>query len=304
MSLTLVQFRRVLLPPVLLCLGGFAALSVRVSRDVREMPGASGSQPRASLRSARAAVPEYPSGDVFFRAGREQFETEARNYRLAGTFQTYVPEGDAFREGTQLALVDDIRTARQMMVRTGERVGPFAVAEIRQDQVVLSHGNEEWVLTLPGLLATRTAAAREPGGELDDTPRRFEDMPALETTPFGHRIAENQWVISRDAIFAYADQLMADPRRAINLYRSFTSVVPETEEDMAGFRLKMAGEREFFQSMGLADGDVIHKVNSMEMKNQERAEYLVSEFMRSRMSAVVLDIERNGQMEKKVFVIR
>ncbi len=249
---------------------------------------------------------DLPAGDVFARPGEAQFDEEVRNYQLAGTFQTYDfdPESGQGKPRSQLALVDDLRDGRQMMLRTGERLGPFTVSEITLEQLVLRRGGMEWVLTLPGVLAERVASRPARPAERAEDAQNFEDMPALETTPFGKRVGENMWVIHRDAVVNYAEQVMADPRRAIALYDSFTSAPAVDEDGLSGFRLEMAGEREFFASMGLADGDIIQRVNSMEMLNQNRAEYLVAEFMRANMNAVVLDIERDGQAEKRIFIIR
>ena len=290
--------------------GGAAGLCVLVLREVGPATGRVAAAPER-LAWVTDAWPELdlPRGDVFARPGDDRLDEEVAQYRLAGTFRTY-----DFREGArddvsngasarnQLALVDDLRDGRQWMLRRGERLGPFTVSEIDTEQVVLTREERSWVLTLPGVLVgPRTEVVR---GSREGTGGGFEDMPALETTPFGKRIAENQWVIDRDAVVAYAEQLAAEPRRAIALYDSFTSVTPETEDDLAGFRLQMAGEREFFGSMGLADGDIIRKVNSMQMKSQRRAEYLVREFMHSRMSAVVLDIEREGDTRQHIYIVR
>ncbi|MCC5850376.1 MAG: hypothetical protein JJU29_20000 [Verrucomicrobia bacterium] len=302
--MNLMLFQKWLTAGLALCAfgtGGLLTMSWRMTR-------APGADHRASAANSDWSWPaiDLPSGDVFARPGEAQFDEEVRHYQLAGTFQTYDfdPESGQGKPRSQLALVDDLRDGRQVMLRTGERLGPFTVSEINLEQLVLSRGGMEWVLTLPGVLAERVASRpTRPATRGEDTVD-FEDMPALETTPFGKRVGENMWVIERAAVVGYAEQVMADPRRAIALYDSFTSAPAVDEDGLSGFQLNMVGEREFFSSMGLADGDIIQRVNSMEMLNQNRAEYLVSEFMRANMNAVVLDIERDGQAEKRIFIIR
>ena len=249
--------------------------------------------------------PNLPEGDVWAKPGQEQISAELKHFQLAGTFLTYAfltGEGQGNPENA-LALVDDLRGGRQIMVRENEALGPFVVTRIGVDQLTLERDGQSWTLSLPGVLARRSTGGSDttpaPTG-----PTRFEDMPALESNAFGKRVADNQWVIQRQAIFNYASDIMQDPRRAVALYQSFSQVATNEDDENSGFRLQMKGERDFLGAMGLTDQDVIRKVNSMDMKNQSRAEYLVSEFMKSRMSAVVLDIERNGKEEKLIYIIR
>lgn len=251
-------------------------------------------------------APDLPAADVFARVGLERLEQELSRYRLAGTFQAFdFADPSSTRLRGQLALVDDLNSRRQSIVREGERFGPFLIRRITLEDMTVTAADQEWTLQLTGIFAqTSGAGSASPRAPADEIPPTWEDYPALETSAWGHRIADNQWLIRREAIFEYAEQMMANPRRAIELYRSFTAAEPGGEENLAGFRLQMTGEREFFTAMGLADGDVVRRVNSMEMTNQARAEYLISEFMKSQMGAVVFDIERDGEMQKLIYIIR
>jgi hypothetical protein len=42
----------------------------------------------------------------------------------------------------------------------------------------------------------------------------------------------------------------------------------------------------------------------MRMVSQRRAEYFLSEFLKNRVSALVLDVEREGKPEKMIYLIR
>jgi type II secretory pathway component PulC len=73
---------------------------------------------------------------------------------------------------------------------------------------------------------------------------------------------------------------------------------------IAGYRLDIEGEERFFKDVGMKPGDVVRKVNSMAMVSQSRAEFFIREFVKGNLGAVVLDIERQGQPEKLVYLIR
>ncbi len=246
---------------------------------------------------------EVPGEEIWADAESLEFTREIDNYTLSGTFQTYEAEGDSVHElpaASSLALVDDLRNNKQHLLRQGDTLGPFSVEHVAMDQITLKRGDQTFVLALSGEMATVPVRDEEP--EVD-APVRFEDLPALETTRFGKRVGENKWVIDREEVFGYAEEIMSSPTRAIQLYRSFDQLAKK-EGDQAGFKIKMKGEQDFFADMGLGDGDVIRRVNSMEMKTQVRAEYLVREFMKSRMSAVVLDVENDGETRQQIFIVR
>lgn len=247
---------------------------------------------------------EIPGEELWANAESLEFTREIDNYTLSGTFQTYETEGDSVQElatASSLALVDDLRNNKQHLLRQGDALGPFSVEHVAMDQITLRRGGQFFVLALSGEIAS--APAQDAVPKVKDTPVRLEDMPALETTRFGKKVSENQWVIEREEVFRYAEEIMGSPVRAVQLYRSFDQLA-KNEGDKAGFKIEMKGEQDFFTDMGLGNGDVIRKVNSMEMKTQIRAEYLVREFMKSRMSAVVLDVENNGETRQQIFIVR
>ncbi len=285
----------------LLACAAVAATAAWLWRESRVPPAATAS---TTFAMERAVIPMIPAADLWTKPGARDVAEEVGRYVLAGTFQTYAfatVQGDG-QPQTRIAIIDDRRAGQQSMVNEGDALGAFTVASILTDQVTLRRGDGEWVLrlsgrTVPGDARPAPVAVGKQEGEGD-----FADMPSLGDSRFGKRIAENQWVIQRDAVMAYANELAGDPRRYAALYQSFA---PERSgEGMTGFRIQPQGEKELFESLGLGDQDVIRKVNSMQMTNPRRAEYLIGEFMKARMSAVVLDIERDGQEEKRIYIIR
>ncbi|MDD2520689.1 MAG: hypothetical protein PHR34_07020, partial [Kiritimatiellae bacterium] len=60
----------------------------------------------------------------------------------------------------------------------------------------------------------------------------------------------------------------------------------------------------FYSQVGFQHGDVVRKVNSMRMTSQRRAEYFIGEFVQDRLGAVVIDVERDGQPLKLVYLVK
>ena len=73
---------------------------------------------------------------------------------------------------------------------------------------------------------------------------------------------------------------------------------------IAGYQIEKQGEQEFYDNVGLLEGDIVRTVNSMKMTRQERAAYFMREFLNDRLGAVVLDIERNGEDMKLIYFLR
>ena len=287
---------------LLLLLAVYAGGTAWVARAMDQASRPNDGAGPVAVASAEEVV--FSDAAPWARPGLEKIAAKVERFQLAGTYQsyTYVDEASDPEENA-LALVDDLETGTQHMVRDGDALGPFTVAGIDRDAIRLRHGQRTWTLQLSGRLPSESAASRGAGGE-GDRNRRFDNLPALETTRFGKRVAEDQWVLDRERVKRYARDIAANPLRAANLYRSFSQVADEEDQDQAGFRVNMKGEKDFFSDMGITNDDVIRRVNSMQMKNQARAEYLVGEFMKDRMGMVVLDVERDGETRKLIYVIR
>jgi hypothetical protein len=293
----LMAWKRFWTGALLVMLAVYAAGTAWVTR---EMDRAALPPPVEQDPMANPVEVAFTDASPWARPGLERIAAQLDQYQLAGTFQTFTYPGDGQEPvETSLALVDDLEAGTQRMVRDGDDIGPFTVAAIGRNSVQLRHGDEVWTLQLSGRLA-RSAESSSSGGA--SRVSRFSDLPALETTAFGKRVAENQWVLNREKVKQYAYDIANSPLRAANLYRSFDQVAEEEGQEQAGFRLRMKGEKDFFADMGLTDEDVVRKVNSMRMKNTRRAEYLVTEFMKDRMGMVVLDVERNGEMRKLMYL--
>ena len=220
----------------------------------------------------------------------------ASRYRLAGVFLILTDPGESNPEN-RCAILDDVQTQQQYLAAEGEQVDRVRVVSVASDHVVLSDGAREETL----YLAAGTLDGAAPGAAAGPAPAA---PPILEANRFGNRVGETRWEFNRDAILEYYQEMMDNPERLASLFLAM-----EADRDgagkVAGYRLNMdVGERDFYTQVGLQHGDVVRKVNSMRMTSQRRAEYFIGEFVQGRLGAVVLDIERNGQPTKLVYLIK
>ena len=171
------------------------------------------------------------------------------------------------------------------------------VVRVAADHVVLSaDGREETLLLTAGALPGRDGAGAGAAAA--------ESAMILETTRFGNRVGETRWEINKQAVLEYYQEMMDNPERLAGL---FNAMEPDrdVEGKVAGYRLNVAlGEKDFYTQVGLRDGDVVRKVNSMRMTSQRRAEYFIGEFVQDRLGAVVIVVERDGQPQKLVYLVK
>lgn len=226
----------------------------------------------------------------------------AGRFRLAGTFFLY-GAGPDNAEVTPRAIVDDLQKNQQAIVSEGDTLEEFTVQQVQMDRVILRAGPAEFILALSyanGPAETAPEVSVTTTGETKVV--AMEDMPALETSRFGKRVGENRWVFKREELLKYYQEVLDEPERIAKIYMSLK---PDYQgENIEGYKLANEGEADFFRAVGLQESDTIRKVNSMRMVSQRRAEYFLSEFLKNRVSALVLDIEREGKPEKLIYLIR
>lgn len=256
---------------------------------------------RLSMRSSEArsiqsiASIEPRKWSIFAPAGLAESKSIAgQGWRLAGTFFSFPEAGLSLCK----AILDDVRNNEQRLVAEGDQIEEIEIVRIYPDHVLMRTPIGEETLWLSFSEGGRQKSEKEE--------RRPEEEVATSTfdrTRYGTRIGESRWVMSRAALLEYYRELTEDPERAAKLY---VSMKPEYSDDggIQGYRVNKVGEEEFFEAVGLKEGDVIRKVNSLKMASRARAEYFISEFLQGRLSAAVLDIERDGQAQKLIYFIR
>lgn len=223
----------------------------------------------------------------------------SRRFRFAGTFFLN-PEGPD-REATRHAVLEDLEQSAQHLVGVGDQLAGVTVVAIQADAITLRRDGREETLW----------RSYDAGGEMAAADHQETEVPWDERvqgeTAFGRHLIseapdEDRWIISRDALIQYREQLLDHPERLANL---FASMRPDrVEGTIDGYRLQPQGERAFYEGVGMQDDDIVRKVNSMKMTRQQRAEYFIREFVNDRLSAVVMEIERDGKPHKLIYYLR
>lgn len=281
-------------------LAGWYALQ---ARTLPQAPAAVAGEEAQAAPQAWPAPPDVSpaSWGVIQRphaTGGEDSGPLSGRYRLVGTFFLFGQSAPSDEQRS--AVLDDVQKSQQHLVREGDRVDEFEVARVFEDRVLLRAGGQEYELRLSFALAD-TVTEPVPGAAASST-NSLEEQPAIETSRFGKRVGANRWVFRREELMNYYREVLDEPERIAALYLSLKPDYKDNE--VAGYQLQAEGEAEFFQAVGLREGDVVRRVNSMRMVSQRRAEYFISEFLKNRVSALVLDVEREGKPEKLIYLIR
>ncbi|MCG2661015.1 MAG: hypothetical protein L6437_12310 [Kiritimatiellae bacterium] len=252
------------------------------------------------------ALPTWPQidaqalrfdGYTFKRQAGEQIAANlgplARRFRLAGTFFA----ASSYQQSRK-AIIDDIQKKTQCLVAEGDTLDQnILVVTIFRDRVVLRDGNndEQLWLSFAGGDKPATSANRSKAdvtqGQADATLVRF-----------GKRTGERRWVLERNAVLRYYQELLNNPDRLAKVFESLKPVYQTGK--IAGYALDVEGEGDVFRAFGLKQGDVIRQVNSMPMISQSRAEYFINEFVKNRVNGFVIDIERETKPEKMIYLVR
>jgi len=286
---------------------------VGLTRAVSRLPALS-APPALQPASPARSWPEPVFGDaapwaVFQRSGSVQsarLGPLAQRFRLAGTFFSYTgaPESE---EGpsARMAVLDDLQKHRQHLVEEGAQIDTVDVLRIYSDRILLAADGQREELPL-AFLEQEASAADDPLVEAEPPtdPDGFENMPALETSRFGKRIGEARWVLYRDSLLSYYQEMLDQPERIASLYMALQPVT-DADQEIAGY-VYQPGQApdELFAAAGVRAGDVIRHVNSMRMVSQPRGEYLMREFLKDNLNTFVFDIERDGEAQKLIYLIR
>ena len=221
----------------------------------------------------------------------------ARRLRLVGTFFEFQETSNRKRT----AIIEDRQTGVERLVSEGDEIAEARVVSIFRDRVILRDAGGDTELLLSATHAGAGADGHGTGPEgsqtgptgAGSTPDRFG----------GRRIAEGRWVYDRTELLKYYQELRDEPERLVGV---FDSLVPLRDDvnDITGYQLSVQSEADFFASVGMREGDVVRRVNSMAMTNRRRAEFLISQFVNNKANAFVIEIERNGEKRKLVYEIR
>jgi hypothetical protein len=212
-------------------------------------------------------------------------------YRLAGTF--FIEGGG---EPQRRAILDSIVKREQVVVSEGERLDDLTVEKIYFDHVSLrgpSGSQDIWV---------EFASRGQVAGSLATNAAPVEGSAA--TNKFGCiRTDENRWKFSRKPLLEYYQELLDEPDRMVAVFDTMKPVRDERNK-ITGYVVGIEGEKEFFDAVGLRQGDIVRGVNSLPMTNRRRAEMFIDQFLKDRLNVFVLEVERNGQVSKQIYQLQ
>ena len=233
---------------------------------------------------ARLFMPVDDSTTVVSRGG------VADRYRLVGVM---LQTGDAAKS---VAFIEDKAKGRQRRLRVGEALEPsVTIKSIASAEVwVCGPAGEECLrrdgqhsLGPTGSLVGMTTGSKERGSE------------GLERFG-GARTGTNSWRFSRGTILEYYQELLDRPERLVKVFNSLAPVYDESR-GIEGYLVTIEGEADFFEAVGLREGDIVRSVNSIEMTNRRRAENLIRRFTQNDLDLVIIELDRDGQRLKQIY---
>ncbi len=256
-------------------------------------------------QSRSVALPPWPQMEAsslsfdattFVKQAGEQVAASlgplAQRFRLAGTF--FAASG---HQQSRKAIIDDIQKKTQSLVSEGDNLDQnILVVTIFKDRIILREGNNDEQLWLCFAGGEKTSSANR---QSNDVSQGQADATLVR---FGKRTGERRWVLERDAVLKYYQELLNNPDRLAKVFESLKPVYKTGK--ITGYTLDVEGEGDVFRAFGLQQGDVIRQVNSMPMISQSRAEYFINEFVKNRVNGFVIDIEREAKPEKMVYLVR
>ena len=257
------------------------------------------SEPRLVLPRTEA----IPANDWLALADPDAKPVQRRDvaefYRFAGAIVIQGADGVPRRK----AFLHDLRRERQDIVAEGERLhGELEVVEIQSDLLTVRFDGLTQHLEMglaSGEAVVDGGATNAPSGR----GLRYWERPAIDRSRFGKRIEERRWVLKRESLIGYYEEMVRQPEALLRLYDTFQ---PDRNDErkVAGYSIEPRGRQPFLKDMGLREGDVVRAVNSMRMTSQRRAEWFIAEFVRGNLDAIVLDVERDGETVPFIYHVR
>lgn len=229
-------------------------------------------RPETSLRSAPGVSP-------------------ADRFRLAGTFSI-----EGLGAPQSKAILDDSQKRDQFIVAEGDRLDDVTIKKIFYDHVTLetSTGSRDIWMEFSGPTQTGTVAVVT------------NQLAAMSggTNRFGcAKVQDNRWQFSRKPLLDYYQELLDEPDRMVAVFDTMKPVRDE-QNKITGYVVGLEGEKDFFDAVGLQQGDIVRSVNSVAMTHRRRAESFIDQFLKDKLNAVVLEVERGGQVTKQVYQMR
>lgn len=216
-------------------------------------------------------------GEHVERSGAaETFKRTDLNLKLWGTALAAEPSAS-------FAIIEDQAARRQALYRVGDTVLEVAtLARVEWDRVILDRDGAEEVLEISSARASGKDAAPAAGGAAAGSERI-------------RKTADNKFVIDRREL----EQTVAN----INEVFTQARAVPFFQDGKTvGFRVFAIKPGSVFEKIGLQNGDVINRVNGVELTDPTKAISLFTELQNE--GHIAVDLQRNKQSKNFSYEIR
>lgn len=305
MTRGLFWIRSLILP--LLCIG--ALLVWREVRELRSLPAppsydAAGRAEGVAVRPPLPLPPETyarrisPNSFVYsVESGDRQSDGPTGSVpglRLAGTFLAYGGDQAGI---DRLAVIETAEAGGQITVTIGDELAGATVTEISRDRLALRDPDG----TTRFLLAFEEGGPRR-GPEDSGTEGEIGAWETVDPETLVYPVSPFRRVINRNAVLALQERILRDPAEAARVLALAQPV--QGARGLDGYRVGAFGNQELIGAFGLAPGDIVRKVNSVELTSPQRAEYFYREFMRDELTALVLEVDRGGVTTNLIFSVR
>jgi general secretion pathway protein C len=232
--------------------------------------------------SAYAVIYERDAFNAVKGASAERSTSDAKrtdlNVKLWGTAITADPT-------QSYAIIEDLAARRQALYRVGDSILDAAtLSRVEWNRVVLERNGDEEVLELASARGTAPAATGALG--------------AVGAAAAGERIrktADDKFVIDRREL----------EKTVANLNEVFTQAraVPYFQDGKTvGFRVFAIKPGSVFEKIGLQNGDIINRVNGVEINDPTKAISLFTELQNE--GHIALDLQRNNATKSFSYEIR
>ncbi|MEI6970918.1 MAG: hypothetical protein WCL44_05315 [bacterium] len=229
----------------------------------------------------------------------------AERFRLAGIF-CWSPGDSNGNETVRKAIIDNVqlKPVKETVAVEGDTLDGVVVARILDKSVILRDGaiEHEIFLAYSGSATGTVESAAAAAGIVAAAGQQI-----LSTNRFGAYVGENRWIMSRDGLLGYVEELLQSPARVDKLFDSMVAVYETNDRGrriITAHQLKTVGEKDFYEAVGLKEGDIVLKVNTEPVTSKRRAVKWIEDFRTGKESAFVLDIERNGNPMRLEYMIR
>lgn len=265
---------------------------------------------RSDISTVKAQFTTLPKENIIVSATEVMTELPIRTssgelskrFRLAGIiFGT-----QNFGAINPQAIIDDKQLVRQSVVMRGDEVvSGITVVDIKQSSIILRDavGEEELFLEKRST-STSTTKNETTENQAEETVISREDAAKRFG---GVEVFPGRWEFDRKVVMNYYDELMNNGERMLTIFDSMDPVYEVDEiggRNITGYEVGVEGEQEFFIAAGLENGDIVRAVNSVPMANRRFAERFIKEFVNGQTEMFVLEVERDGKVEKKVYTIK